>query len=154
MLEVEGGQLGMLRAFSNHEPRDGRAAREDEFLDEGEEWAFEELLRRHVGGFHLLADGIEVRGDDALHHRLEQRLLGLEVEIGEAFADTRTGRHVLEPGRGVALGREFLEGRRHDLLRARVLPLAATRAGTWALAKDFLSGHGFAPSMDAPQYND
>ncbi len=153
MLEIEGSQFGMLGAFGDQEPRDGCAAREDKLLDEGEEWAFEEILRRHVGGLHLPADGIEVRRDDAPHHRLEQLFLGLEVEIGQALADAGARGDVLEPCRRVALSGEFLEGRGDDLLRTRVSPLAPLHYSPRCQSAlgGFRLSHGVLPLKGEPR---
>ena len=114
----------MLVPFGDQEPHDEGAARADELLDEGEEGAFEEVLDGEVGRLHLLADHLEMRGDDAADHRLEQLDLGLEVEIGQALAHLGARGDVFEPRAGEALLGEFLEGRGDDLLRADLLVAA------------------------------
>ena len=120
-LEIEGGELRMLVPFGDQEPRDEGALGADQLLDEGEEGALQKVLDRELGRLHPLADHVEMGGDDAADHRLEQLDLGLEIEIGQALAHLRPGGDVLEPRSGKALGRELLEGRRHDLLRTGVL---------------------------------
>src|SRR5262245_17317454 len=83
-----------------------------------------------------------MRGNHALDDRLEQRLLGLEIEIGQALADAGAGGDILEPGAGIALGGEFLDRRRYDLLRAGIAaPLAPLGFRTSSLSQRFLSSH-------------
>ena len=89
-----------------------------------EEGTLEEVLDGEVGRFHLLADHLEMRGDDAADHRLEQLDLGLEIEIGQPLAHLGARGDVFEPRAGEALLGEFLEGRGDDLLRADLLVAA------------------------------
>src|SRR5665648_865546 len=141
IVEVEGGELGMLVAFGNQQTHDDHAPRAHQLLDEFDERPFEEVFDGERGRLHLVADHVEMGGDDAAHHRLEQLFLGLEVEIGETLGDFRARRHVLEPRAGIALDRELLEGGRHDLLRAIVFsypPAGAAAAGL--LATGLLAG--------------
>ena len=121
LVVVEFGELGVLVALGDEEARDQHPARQDELLKEGEERSLEERLAGEVGREHALAHGVEQRRDDAADDGLEQLFLGLEVDIGQALADFGARGNVLEPGRRIAVRREFLEGRGDDLLRARVL---------------------------------
>ena len=120
---VEFCELGMLVTLGDKQARDQHAARLNELLDEREERSFEERLARQIRRQHALAHGVEEWRDDAADDGLEQLFLGLEVEIGQALAHFGPCGHVFEPGRRVALCREFLEGRGNDLLRARIPPL-------------------------------
>ena len=104
----------MLVPLGDEKPRDEGALRRDELLNESEERAFEERLDRHVGLFHLFADDVEMRGDDAAHYRLEQLFLGFEIEIGQALRHASARRHVLDLRRRVTLRRELLEGGGND----------------------------------------
>ena len=154
LVVIEFGELGMLVPFGDQQPRDEGALGADEFLEEGEERTLEKCLGRQRGRLHPLAHHVEMRGDHALDDRPEQRLLGLEVEIGQPLAHPRARGHVLEPGPGVALHREFLERRGDDLLRPCVIaPLrAAWRQGFRSSA--LLSLGPWLPSDGRPQYND
>src|SRR4029077_7932730 len=100
---------------------------------------------------HPLTDRVEMCGDDAAHHRLEQLFLGLEIEIRQTLAHAGAGGDILDLGRRIAMRGEFLERCGDDLLRARVAPLAPLRAWGLALPQCFLSGHGSAPSMTDAQ---
>ena len=132
----------MLVALGDQEPHDEGAARAGKLLDEGEEGAFEEFLGGELGGLHALAEHLEMRGDDAADHRLEQLDLGLEVEIGEALAHLGAGGDVLEPCLGKALLGEFLEGGGNDLLRADLFVAAPLSLGRLPLG-GFCLCHGF-----------
>src|SRR5262245_14204365 len=121
VLVVELGELGMLVPFGDEKPHDNGAARTDEFLNETEERALEQRLDREVRRLDLLADHLEMRGDNAADYRLEQLDLGLEVEIGESLAHFGAGGHVLKSRPGKALLGEFREGRINNLLRANLL---------------------------------
>ena len=131
-------------------------------LDEVEERAFEELLDAEVGRLHLLADHLEMRGDDAADHRLEQLDLGLEIEIGQPLAHLGARGDVFEPRAGEALLGEFLEGRGDDLLRADFLVAAALSCLSGLLRRRFCLCHfldpcrspGQRPGGVSSQYND
>jgi len=142
VLEVELRQLRMFVTFANQEACDHGAPRLHQLLDEGEERAFDEFLSWKRRGFDLTADRIEGRRDDALHYRLEQLDLGLEVEVGKAFAHLRPGGDILKPRACVAVLREFLEGCGDDLLRARVPALHPL--GCFSALGGLGLGHGVA----------
>jgi hypothetical protein len=135
--------------FGDEEARNQHAARTDELLDKSEERSLEESFARQVRCEHALAHGVEERCDDAADDGLEQLFLGLEVEIGEALAHFGARGDVFEPGRGVAVGRELLEGRGHDLLWARVLALPLLPPCSRLALKRTL-GHGLASSAVIP----
>ena len=109
-----------------------------QLLDEGEERTFEESSDERSVVSMRCADHVEMRGDDAADHRLEQLDLGLEVEIGQALAHLGARGDVFEPRAGEALLGEFLEGRGDDLLRAHILvaapPLALRGFGVFRSA--------------------
>ena len=166
VLVVELRELWVLVALGDQEPHDEGAARAGKLLDEGQERAFEEFLGGELGGLHALAEHLEMRGDDAADHRLEQLDLGLEVEIGEALAHLGAGGDVLEPCLGKALLGEFLEGRGNDLLRADLLvapplspwPASARRISSLPWLSPLGCGRSWRPrpsfSLDPGQYND
>src|SRR5262249_53048426 len=129
ILVVELGELGMLVPFGDEKPHDNGAARTDELLNEMEERTLEQRLDREVRRLDLFADHLEMRGDNAADHRLEQLDLGPEVKIRKAFAHLCPGRDIFKSRAGKALGGEFLEGGCHDLLWANLLfPAPFSRA--------------------------
>src|SRR4029079_15651553 len=135
----------MLVPFADKEARDHGAPRLHQLLDEGEERAFDEFLGGKSRDFDLTADRAEGRRVDALHHRFEQFDLGLEVEIGEAFAHARTRGDILKPRARVAMLRKFLEGRGDDLLRPRVSSLAPfdDSLGRFPTLRGLCLSHGY-----------
>ncbi len=74
---------------------------------------------RSPNGSWLLADeaghGLQVGGDRLAHHRPEQVLLGLEIEIERALRDPGPGGDVVQPRGGEALLGKHRQGRGDDL---------------------------------------
>jgi hypothetical protein len=77
-----------------------------------------------------------------LDHRLEQRLLALEVEVERALGDAGARRDVVEARRRKAALDKEIERRGHELARALVLAPAASRSRARRSGRRLVMGRG------------
>ena len=96
-------------------------------MERGEQHAQHRLGGR-VEGQHLRLDGGERPCDAGADQRLEQSLLGFDVEIDCALGDAGPGGDIVKPGVGEALRGENIERRIEDRLQLGLPRLLAARA--------------------------